>query len=199
MKLSDPDGVLPPVSAGAPDGEADAARFEQFVRAYQHLVFATAVRLLGRGMEAEDVAQDVFLKAFERFDMLAENPAAPGWLRTVTRNACLNLLTRQRSRWRLFSELGHDRDETIETLAGGREDEALVQLIQGTQPDADVVLEAALRRLPDAQRVPLVLFHFEGLSYQEIAETLGVSLGKIKTDIHRGREALKRYVTDGTR
>ena len=51
-------------------------------------------------------------------------------------------------------------------------------------------LEAALRALPDHQRVPLVLFHFEELSYQDIAATLRVSLAKVKTDIHRGREAL---------
>ena len=52
-------------------------------------------------------------------------------------------------------------------------------------------LERALRRLPDHQRVPLVLFHFENASYQDIATALGVSLGKVKTDIHRGRETLK--------
>ena len=51
-----------------------------------------------------------------------------------------------------------------------------------------------MRALPDHQRVPLVLFHFEGTGYQEIADTLGVSLGKVKTDIHRGREALKRVL-----
>ena len=56
-------------------------------------------------------------------------------------------------------------------------------------------LEEALRRLPDHQRVPLVLFHFEDASYQDIAETLGVSLGKVKTDIHRGREALRKLLT----
>ena len=53
-------------------------------------------------------------------------------------------------------------------------------------------LEKALRGLPDHQRVPLVLFHFEDKSYQEIAALLGVSLAKVKTDIHRGREALKQ-------
>jgi len=57
-------------------------------------------------------------------------------------------------------------------------------------------LERALRRLPDHQRVPLVLFHFEEASYQEIAETLGVSVGKVKTDIHRGREALRTLLPD---
>ena len=52
-------------------------------------------------------------------------------------------------------------------------------------------LERAVRALPDHQRVPLVLFHFEERSYQEIASLLHRSLGKVKTDIHRGREALK--------
>ena len=47
----------------------------------------------------------------------------------------------------------------------------------------------------DHQRVPLVLFHFENASYQDIATALGVSLGKVKTDIHRGREALKRHLS----
>ena len=56
-------------------------------------------------------------------------------------------------------------------------------------------LEQALRRLPDHQRVPLVLFHFEDTSYQEIAVLLGVSLGKVKTDIHRGREALRKQLS----
>ena len=56
-------------------------------------------------------------------------------------------------------------------------------------------LERALRLLPDHQRVPLVLFHFENASYQDIAAALGVSLGKVKTDIHRGREALKKQLS----
>jgi RNA polymerase sigma-70 factor (ECF subfamily) len=53
-------------------------------------------------------------------------------------------------------------------------------------------VEKALQSLPPSQRVPLVLHHFEGLQYDEIAEKLGVSLGKVKTDIFRGREALRR-------
>ena len=58
-------------------------------------------------------------------------------------------------------------------------------------------LEKAVRGLPQHQRVPLVLFHFEERSYAEIARMLGVSLGKVKTDIHRGRETLrKRMVAD---
>jgi RNA polymerase sigma-70 factor (ECF subfamily) len=55
-------------------------------------------------------------------------------------------------------------------------------------------LEAALRGLPDHQRVPLVLFHFEDMSYQAIADALGVSVAKVKSDIHRGRETLKQQL-----
>ena len=156
------------------------------------MVFATAVRLLGNAADAEDAAQTVFLKAFERFDELGANPAAPGWLKTSTRNVCLNHLSRYRSRWRLFSEIDHDQDTGA--FANGLESHALPVLEALQRADADAALEAAIRALPDHQRVPLVLFHFEEASYQEIADTLGVSLGKVKTDIHRGREALKRIL-----
>ena len=59
-------------------------------------------------MRAQDIAQDVFLKAFESFAQLRGNPAAAGWLKIVTRRATLNYLTRDRRRWRLFSELRED-------------------------------------------------------------------------------------------
>ncbi len=167
----------------------DVARFEAFVREYQDMVFATAVRLLGRDSDAEDIAQTVFLRAFERFDEVVENPAAPGWLKTVTTNLCLNHLARHRSRWRLFSEMDPVREmprleERIALMASAPEEMERV--------DAQERLERALRRLPDHQRVPLVLFHFDEMSYQAIAEALRVSLAKVKSDIHRGREALKQ-------
>ena len=82
-----------------------ADRFEAFVREFQDMVFATAVRLLGNPSEAEDVAQTVFMKAYERFGDAGPGPAAAGWLKTVATNACLNHLSRYRARWRLFSEM----------------------------------------------------------------------------------------------
>jgi RNA polymerase sigma-70 factor (ECF subfamily) len=92
------------------------ARFEAFVREYQDMVFATAVRLLGREADAEDVAQTVFMRAFERFAEISESPAAAGWLKTVTTNLCLNHLSRYRARWRFFSEM--ERDESLPRLEG---------------------------------------------------------------------------------
>ena len=168
---------------------ADLQAFESFMRNYQNLVFTIAVRLLGNEADAQDIAQTVFLKAYENFEALAESPTVGGWLRTVTTHLCLNHLTRYRARWRLFSEMtGPDDDlDYVETLAAP---EALEPSV--AQTDYRRLLEQALQRLPQAQRVPLVLYHFEGLSYDAIAERLGVSLSKVKTDIHRGRVALRR-------
>lgn len=170
----------------------DAERFEAFVLEFQDMVFATAVRLLGGAPEAEDIAQTVFLRAFERFDAIATSPTAAGWLKAVTTNLCLNHLSRYRARWQFFSEM--DRPEDAGGFAAGLPDAS------STQEDLEVAerqthLEQALRDLPDHQRVPLVLFHFEDMGYQEIASRLGVSIGKIKTDIHRGREALRKALS----
>jgi RNA polymerase sigma-70 factor (ECF subfamily) len=158
---------------------SDAAAFEAFVLEFQDLVYGTALRLLSNPAEAEDVAQTVFMKAFERFDDVVGNPSAPGWLKTVTTNQCLNHINRYRNRWRLFSEM-----EAGPTGPSGPAGPA--------GPGEHVeVLEVALRKLPAHQRVPIVLFYFDELSYQQIADRLSVSLSKVKSDIHRGRQALR--------
>ncbi len=171
----------------------DVSLFEAFVRRYQDMVYGTAVRLLGSPAEAEDAAQTVFLKAFQRFAEVGASPAAAGWLKTTTRNECLNHLARYRSRWQFFSELTRP-----DQAGGGDYADSLVSPLSHAldleQAELNEALERALRALPDHQRVPLVLFHFDELNYQEIADALGASLGKIKTDIHRGREALKRLL-----
>lgn len=167
-----------------------AEKFEAFLLEFQDMVYATAMRLLGNPAEAEDVAQTVFLKAFERFEQLDGNPSAPGWLKTVATNECLNHLSRYRNRWRFFSEMERAPDPGTpdpRTLNPGR-----WTLDPGSwTPDPNTRLDVALRRLPPAQRVPIVLFHFDELSYQQIADRLGISLSKVKTDILRGREALR--------
>jgi RNA polymerase sigma-70 factor (ECF subfamily) len=103
----------------------------------------------------------------------------------------LNHLSRYRSRWSFFSELFHPAHEEDE----GREPEFaapgdLEQELE--QTDRHHLVELALQQLPAGQRVPLVLYHLEGMKYEEIAAKLQVSLGKVKTDIFRGREALRK-------
>jgi RNA polymerase sigma-70 factor (ECF subfamily) len=176
--------------AGAPE-MSDSDRFEAFVREYQDMVFATAVRLLANPVEAEDIAQTVFLRAFERFSTIETSATAAGWLKTVTTNLCLNHLARYRGRWQFFSELERpDSDERYEaTVPAPMMRDAMEEASRQER------LDRAVQGLADHQRVPLVLFHFEDMTYKEIAAALGISVAKVKTDIHRGREALKRAMT----
>jgi len=160
------------------------------MRNYQNMVFSTAMRLVANQSEAEDISQEVFLKAYERFSELCDSPTAGGWLKTVARNMSLNHLTRYRARWSFFSEMfhggGEDEEHEIEFEAPGcLEDDV-------ARGDRQQLVEQALQKLPPGQRVPLVLYHLEGLKYEEIAVKLKISLGKVKTDIFRGREALRK-------
>ena len=161
------------------------------------MVFTTAARLTGNDAQAEDIAQEVFLKAYESFEMLRTSERAGGWLKTVTTNLTLNHLSRYRKRWRFFSELRQqDTDETETDIAA-----MLPQLVVPDTLFAGLdaaersrVVEQALKQLPQHQRLPLVLHHFDEMPYQEIARHLKVSLPKVKTDILRGRLALAKIL-----
>jgi len=168
----------------------DPNQFTEFMQAYQNMVFSTAVRLLGSETDAADISQEVFLRAYERFADLSQSPTVGGWLKTVATNLSLNHLTRYRSRWSFFSDVFRHEDENedheVEFPAQDDTGEAMAM------SERRELLEQALQKLAPKERVPLVLYHFEGLRYEEIAEKLGVSLGKVKTDIFRGREALRQ-------
>lgn len=158
------------------------------MRDHQHMVFTTAARLLGNDRQAEDIAQEAFLKAYEHFDHLRTNPAAGGWLRTVTRNLTFNYLGRHRRRWRLFTDMRAD-DISDPGMDIPAPDDLFTDINTGMR---HALIEQALARLPDHQRLPLVLYHFEDMSYEEIASQLHISMAKLKVDLFRARAALAK-------
>jgi RNA polymerase sigma-70 factor (ECF subfamily) len=160
-----------------------------FMRAYQNMVFSTAARLTGNDAQAEDIAQEVFMRAYENFTHLAHSPSAGGWLKTVATNLTLNYLTRYRNRQRLFSELNDQAGdgEPPAEREWAVQDTLLADLDDEQRRD---IIDGALRQLPEDRRVALVLYHFEELSYQDIADKMGISLTKVKSDIRRARAAL---------
>jgi RNA polymerase sigma-70 factor, ECF subfamily len=95
----------PPVQT-QPSGLGPPADFATFMRKYQDMVFTTSARLVRNDAQAEDIAQEVFIKAHEHFEMLSTSPAAGGWLKTVATNLSINHLQRYRNRWKFFSEFG---------------------------------------------------------------------------------------------
>ena len=170
--------------------------FTTFMRNYQDMVFSTAVRLVSNEAQAEDISQEVFLKAYERYDTLQGSPTAGGWLKTVATNLSLNHLSRYRNRWRFFSEFRRDD--------GGGSAESDQPDVEFAAPDTFFSgvdagerrqwIEKALEQLPDHQRIPLVLYHFEDMPYEDIAKRLRVSLAKVKTDILRARTAMAQIL-----
>ena len=181
----------PHVQTSTP-GPLTPADFTAFMRKYQDMVFSTAARLTGNHAQAEDIAQEVFLKAYERFETLRVSPTAGGWLKTVATNLSLNHLQRYRKRWRFFSEFVRD-DGGSQGEEGPVEFPSLENFQDAIhQAERRAWLERALAELPAHQRVPLVLFHFEDMPYEEIAQRLRISLAKLKTDMLRGRAALAR-------
>src|SRR5476649_635523 len=100
----------PPVQ-NQPPGLGPPPDFTTFMRKYQDMVFTTSARLVRNDAQAEDISQEVFIKAHEHFDMLSTSPTAGGWLKTVATNLSLNHLQRYRNRWKFFSEFGPDKGE----------------------------------------------------------------------------------------
>lgn len=188
-----PNDVPPPVHT-TEAGVSPATDFTTFMRNYQDMVYATAARITGNDTHAEDIAQEVFLKAYENYDHLAASPTAGGWLKTVATNLSLNHLSRYRNRWRFFSEFKRESDAD-DRDAPEVEFAAPDTFFSGLDAaDRRGIVEEALGQLPQHQRVPLVLFHFEDMPYDEIAKKTGVSLAKVKTDILRARAALAKIL-----
>lgn len=164
---------------GVRRGEAEA--FTKLVLKYQNKVFSLALRVLGDRAEAEDVAQEVFVKVFRSLDSFKGESKFATWLYTIISRVCLNRLKAlKRHRPQSF-------DHNLEGLADNspRADESLeAKALQAT-------VEAEIGRLSEEQRVVLILRDIQGFSYEEIAHTLGLELGTVRSRLHRARMALK--------
>ena len=110
-------------------------------------------------------------------------------------NLSINHLQRYRKRWKFFSEFGGGSDEGDAPPVEFAAPDTFFEGIDSEEKRAWV--EDALSKLPDHQRVPLVLYHFDDLPYDEIARRTGVSLAKVKTDILRARAALAKILSRG--
>jgi len=167
---------------------SDAEAFGELVRRYQTPVFNVCYRLMGERREAEDMAQEAFVRAFERIDQYdVERPFGP-WMRRVATNHCLNHLQTQ---LRAAYSLDDERDEP--EASPDRDPPSL----QEKAERAEAVREAVLA-LPPHYRAVIELRHFQDLSYAEIAELLKIPLSDVKSHLFRARrlleEKLKTYV-----
>lgn len=171
------------LTADEPIGDAawTPPSWDDIVRTHSARVYRLAYRLTGNRHDAEDLTQEVFVRVFRSLSSYTPG-TFEGWLHRITTNLFLDM-ARRKARIR-FEGLGEDAADRLP----GREPSP-AQVYQDTHLDADV--EAALDALPAEFRAAVVLCDIEGLSYEEIATTLGVKLGTVRSRIHRGRLQLR--------
>jgi RNA polymerase sigma factor (sigma-70 family) len=155
--------------------------WEDIVRIHSARVYRLAYRLTGNPHDAEDLTQEVFVRVFRSLSSYTPG-TFEGWLHRITTNLFLDS-ARRKQRIR-FEGLA---DEMAHRLAGSEPTPA--QAFDDSHLDDDV--QAALKALPPEYRAAVVLCDIEGFSYEEIAATLGVKLGTVRSRIHRGRAQLR--------
>lgn len=173
--MEGPDRVPDPEEAWVPPS------WDEVVRTHSTRVYRLAYRLTGNRHDAEDLTQEVFVRVFRSLSSYTPG-TFEGWLHRITTNLFLDMM-RRRQRIR-FEALADDAAERLH----GREPAPPV-VYDERHFDADI--QAALDELAPEFRAAVVLCDIEGLSYEEIAATLGVKLGTVRSRIHRGRAQLR--------
>jgi RNA polymerase sigma-70 factor (ECF subfamily) len=159
----------------------DPRAFEELVITHQHRVFGVALRMLRNRAEAEEVAQEVFLRVHRSIDDFRGEARLSTWLYAIASRLCLNRLAASERR------LAREGEETLGRLASGDDDPADTL----ERSELEMALQRAIGELPDDRRLVVVLRDLEGLSYEEIAAALDVPLNTVRSRLHRARMDLK--------
>jgi RNA polymerase sigma-70 factor (ECF subfamily) len=171
----------------------DEAAFEEIVRRYSPRVFQVTGRFFRNRSQVEDLAQEVFLKAYSQLSNYEGRGSFEGWLTRIATNTCLNeLRTRKRHPESLVSELTDEEGSWLEEQLGGISTES--------SPERNVIIadlaDKLLGRLSPDDRVVLTLMDGEGLSVKEVAEATGWSQSKIKVQAFRARRRMRKIVEE---
>jgi RNA polymerase sigma-70 factor, ECF subfamily len=167
----------------------DLEAFNELVAAYQDYLFALVMRVLGDRDAAADAVQEAFFSAYRNLSRF-QGDVFRSWLTRIALNAATDIL-RQRKR-KPADPFPEWEDEGWQPPSGEEHDPEL----QAGRRARSRVLSTALLQLTVEQRTAIVLFDVQGFDYQEIADMAGVSLGTIKSRIHRGRLALRELLGD---
>jgi len=187
----------PPATAAPPDAalldrfaRGDRAALDEMFRRHRAVAYRVAYRLLGREADALDAVQDGFIKVFTNLERFRGHSSFKTWLLRIVSNAALDLgRQRQRDGW-------NDRRQGIAKPDQAGPDHRPPPDAAAERADLRRVIDAALARLPAAQRQTFVL-HVDGeLSYREVADALGISIGTVMSRLFYARQKLKTLLAD---
>src|SRR5262245_28578827 len=165
----------------------DQSAWELIVRQHWRKVFNIAYKFVGKHDEAEDLTQDIFMKIFKSLGTFDRRANFQTWLISVSRNLCIDHYRSVRKERETI-----DRGVVADDLTPASADPGPMAVLE--QRDRVTLLRHALAQLPDTLRTAVVMRDIQELSYQEIADKLGLPEGTVKSRINRGRTELARHV-----
>lgn len=151
--------------------------FSEVVRRHQRLVFGAAFRVVKDATVAEDVAQEAFLRAFKAVDAYRGEGEVGAWLYRISRNLALNVVSRSRET---------PTEEMTDLLDPARTPEA-----EAIRREDIRSVRVALREVPELLRRPLIMREYQHMTYEDIAETIGIPLNTVRSRIFRAKRALE--------
>lgn len=158
-------------------GEQEA--FSELVVRYKNLVYSVILRMVNDHEEANDLAQEVFIKVYKNLDKYIPEYKFSTWIMRITTNLVIDYRRKKKQETVSIDDMDYElpSNDTPESTYLRKEQQRFVN--------------SAIKSLPDMYRIPIVLYHQQGLSYQEIGDIIGEPLSKVKNRIFRGRKMLK--------
>ncbi|MBN2370043.1 MAG: sigma-70 family RNA polymerase sigma factor [Vicinamibacteria bacterium] len=165
--------------------------FETIVDRYRRRVLTYCHRMVRHESLAEDLAQEVFVRFYQALPRIDTRKAVVSYLFRIAHNRCLDWLRTRRPQMQTLTRTEDDDQPTVQLPDARPTPEE--EVLRGELLEA---VEKALAAVPPRYRSVLVMRHVEELSYEEIAEALGLPMGTVKARIHRGREKLQQELRD---
>lgn len=161
--------------------KGDVSAFAVLIEKYQSMVYSLALKLLKNTEDAEEMAQDTFIKAFQKLDMYEGKSKYSTWLYSITYNACISELRKRRIHF-----------SSLEDQHFSDQDEMKMHsyFSENKKEDQERYLTIALGKLPEDDQVLVILYYYENQSMDEISMITGLTVSNIKVKIHRARKRM---------
>lgn len=172
----------------------DTGSFGKLVERYQHQIFNLAARMVNDSEDARDITQETFIKAFHSLPSFRYECRFKTWLHRIASNTCLDHLRRRNranaGRVESAPEHGPELLENIPATADGPEEKLI-------RSERKAAVREALQSLPDAYRLPLLMQHYQGMSYREISTALNIPEKTVATRLYRAKTMLREKLLGG--
>ena len=168
----------------------DPSAFQALVERHRSMVYRIAYQFAGNHHDAEDIAQEVFIKVYRSLDRFRQDAQLTSWMYRIVMNACID--HRRRQRLAIAAPFGEEAEHRMLNTpedTPGPEDRAYAG-------ELGQVLESEIGRLPNGQRVVFVMRHHQGMKLCEIAAALGLAEGTVKRQLHAAVHRLRQALTE---